>query len=163
MNGKPIISQAVFWSALEILSARGFGFLVSVVLARLISPEEFGLIAMLMIFTAVGGSFVDSGFGSALLQKQDATHLDECSIFYFNILLGMVMAALLCLAAPWIAAFYERPILVTLTRMLSLNLVISRWIAIADRMALWGASSRAMGAPKRATIPSPVISLIVPS
>ena len=60
-----------------------------------------------------------------MVHKKDATHLDECSIFYFNIFLGMAMAGLLCLAAPWIAAFYERPILAPLTRVMSLNLVIS--------------------------------------
>jgi teichuronic acid exporter len=116
--------RGLVWSFLERLGQQGIQFVITIILARLLLPEEFGLIAMLTIFIAVGTTLVESGFAHALLQKRDTTHADECSIFYFNIVLGMAMACILCLAAPWIAVFYERPILVPLTRLLSLNLVI---------------------------------------
>ena len=116
--------RGLFWSFFERMGQQGIQFVISIILARLLMPEEFGLIAMLAIFIAVAQAFVDSGFGQALIQKQNASHVDECSIFYFNILLGFLMAGCLCLAAPWIAAFYETPILIPLTRVLSLNLVI---------------------------------------
>lgn len=116
--------HGLFWSFSNNLGQQGVHFVISIILARLLMPEEFGLIAMMMIFIAVARTFIFSGFGTALVQKRDATHLDECSVFYFNIVLGMAMAGLLCLAAPWIAAFYERPILVPLTRVMSLNLAI---------------------------------------
>jgi teichuronic acid exporter len=115
---------ALSWSFLEAVAQTGVQFVVGIVLARLLFPEQFGLIGMLTIFIAVAQSFLDSGFGAALIQKQDATHIDRCSIFYFNIVVGIAAAGLLCLAAPWIASFYRQPILTPLTRALSLTIVI---------------------------------------
>lgn len=117
--------KGLFWSFLERIGQQGIQFVISIILARLLLPEQFGLIAMLTIFMAIAQSFVTSGFGSALIQKQDASHLDECSIFYFNILAGFLVAGTLFLAAPWVAAFYRIPLLAPLTRVLSLNLVIN--------------------------------------
>jgi O-antigen/teichoic acid export membrane protein len=116
---------ALSWSFFERVGQNGIQFVIAIVLARLLAPAEFGLIAMLAIFMAVAQSFIDSGFGSALIQKQDASYTDECSIFYFNILVSIVAAGILCIAAPWIAEFYNAPILAPLTRALSLNLVIN--------------------------------------
>ena len=117
--------HALFWSFFERIGQQGIQFIISIILARLLLPEQFGLIAMLMIFMAIAQSFINSGFGQALIQKQDATHIDECSIFYFNILVGFLAAGLLCLTAPWIAGFYNQPLLVSLTCVLSLNLIIN--------------------------------------
>ena len=117
--------HALFWSFLERFGQQGIQFVISVILARLLLPEEFGLIAMLAIFMAIAQLFVDSGFGQALIQKQDATYVDECSIFYFNIFIGFFAAGLLCLTAPLIARFYNQPLLVPLTRVLSLNMIIN--------------------------------------
>jgi O-antigen/teichoic acid export membrane protein len=117
--------HALFWSFFERVGQQGIQFIISIILARLLLPEEFGLIAMLAIFMAVAQSFLDSGFGSALIQKKNAAHIDECSIFYFNIFVGFVAAGLLCMAAPWIAGFYNQPLLVRLTCVLSLNLIIN--------------------------------------
>jgi O-antigen/teichoic acid export membrane protein len=117
--------SGLFWSFLDRIGKRCAQLIVSIILARLLLPEEFGLIAMLTIFIALAQSFINSGFGSALIQKKDATHVDSCSIFYFNIIVSIVTAGLLCLAAPWIAAFYDEPALIPLTRFLSLSLVIS--------------------------------------
>lgn len=117
--------NGLFWSFFERIGQQGIQFLITIILARLLLPEQFGLIAMLTIFMAVAQSFVDSGFGSALIQKQDASHLDECSIFYFNIMVGCMVAGLLFLSAPWIAAFYRIPLLTPLARVLSLNLIIN--------------------------------------
>ena len=124
-KGKNIVSRGIFWSFLERIANQGIQFLVAIVLARLLLPEQFGLIAMLMIFMQIAQSVIDSGFGSALIQRQDATHLDECSVFYFNILVGFLAAGLLYLAAPGIAAFYKTPLIAPLARVLSLNLVIN--------------------------------------
>lgn len=107
------------------MGTRGVQFVIGIVLARLLSPEHFGLIGMLMIFMAVAQSLIDSGFQAALIQKREATRADTCSVFYFNILVGLTVAGLLCVVAPWIAAFYNQPILTSLTRALSLTIVIS--------------------------------------
>jgi len=122
---KSATTHGLFWSFLERIGQQGIQFVIAIILARLLLPEQFGLIAMLTIFMAVAQSFVDSGFGSALIQKQDASHLDECSIFYFNILVGVLVAGVLSVSAPWIAAFYQIPLLTPLARVLSLNLIIN--------------------------------------
>ena len=113
------------WSLFERVGQQGILFVISIILARLLLPEEFGLIAMLTIFMAIAQSFINSGFGQALIQKQNTTHIDECSIFYFNIVVGFLAAGLLCLVAPWIAGFYNQPLLAPLTYALSLNLIIN--------------------------------------
>ena len=124
-NLKEKAVTALFWSLLERFSQQGIQFVISILLARLLMPKEFGLIAMLTIFIAIAESFINSGFGQALIQKKNATHIDECSIFYFNIVVGVLAAGLLCLVAPWIATFYNQPLLVSLTYALSLNLIIN--------------------------------------
>lgn len=117
--------HGLFWSFFERVGQQGIQFIISIILARLLLPAQFGLIAMLTIFMAIAQTFINSGFGQALIQKKDATHIDECSIFYFNILVSFLAAGLLCLAAPWISAFYDQPLLTPLTRVLSLNLIIN--------------------------------------
>lgn len=122
--------HGLWWSFLETIGLQGTRFIIGIVLARLLVPEQFGLVGMLMIFTAVAQSLLDSGFGAALIQKRDATPVDMSSIFYFNIAVGVVVAGALCLAAPWIAAFYNQPILTPLTRALSLTVVINSFSVI---------------------------------
>ena len=117
--------HGVWWSLIEWFGGWGIQFVISVMLARLLLPSEYGLIGLMGIFIVVAQEFLDSGFGSALIQKQDTTQVDNCSIFYFNIVVGVVAAGLLCLAAPWIAAFFGQPLLTPLCRVLSLNLVIN--------------------------------------
>jgi len=124
-NLKSATAHGLFWSFLERIGQQGIQFIISIILARLLLPEQFGLIAMLTIFMAVAQSFVVSGFGSALIQKQDTKHVDECSIFYFNIFVGLLVTGILFLLAPWISAFYQIPLLTPLTRVLSLNLFIN--------------------------------------
>jgi teichuronic acid exporter len=80
---------------------------------------------MLTIFIAVAQTFLNSGFGAALIQKQDANQTDICSVFYFNIILGIVASGLLCAVAPWIAEFYNQQELTSLTRALSLTIIIN--------------------------------------
>lgn len=126
--------RAVWWSSLESIGARGVQLIIGIVLARLLLPEQFGLIGMLTIFMALAQSFLDSGFGAALIQKRDATQNDICSIFYFNIVVGLAAAGLLCIVAPWIAAFYNQPILTPLTRALSLTIVINSFALVQNTL-----------------------------
>lgn len=125
MDLRRIIISATRWSAADRLGSQGVQLLFSVILARLLLPEEFGLIAMLTIFFAIAQTFVDSGFGSTLIQKKNASQIDKCSIFYFNILVGFVAAAVVFLIAPAISDFYSQPALETLTKFLSINIIIS--------------------------------------
>jgi len=117
--------NGMLWSISDRLSLQGVQLVVSIILARLLEPSQFGLIGMLSLFMALAQSILDSGFGSALIQKKDADHLDNCSIFYFNILVGIFLTLLLIVFAPAIAAFFDQPILIPLTRFLSLNIFIN--------------------------------------
>jgi teichuronic acid exporter len=118
-------TQGMLWSLAENLGLYVMQFVVSIILARLLLPEQFGLIGMLTLFMALAQSLLDSGFGSALIRKKDASQLDTCSVFYFNLVIGIGLTLLLWLTAPLIASFYSQPVLTPLTRFLSLNLLIN--------------------------------------
>jgi teichuronic acid exporter len=136
--------RAVSWTFLEAVGVRGTQFIVGIVLARLLLPEQFGLIGMLTVFMAVAQSLLDSGFGAALIQKRDVAFVDTCSIFYFNIVIGFMAAGLLCLAAPWIAAFYHQPILTPLTRAMSALVVINSFGLVQNALLTKELNFRAM-------------------
>lgn len=97
---------------------------VSVILARLLTPEEFGTVALLYIFSDIANSFVDSGFSSALGQRRDITHTDESTVFWFSIGMAGICAGLLVIAAPFIAEFYGLPTLTPLTIILAVNIFL---------------------------------------
>ncbi|MDW7753942.1 MAG: lipopolysaccharide biosynthesis protein [Brevefilum sp.] len=117
--------NGMVWSVSERISLQVMHMLISIILARLLSPSEFGLLGMLAIFTSIAQSVLDSGFGSALIQKKDATQTDSSSIFYFNLLIGIFLASIFFFSAPLIADFYQQPILKPITRVLSLNMIIN--------------------------------------
>jgi O-antigen/teichoic acid export membrane protein len=126
--------RGAFWSAVDAGGGRLVQFVIGVILARLLLPEQFGLIGMLAIFMAIAQSFLTSGFGMALIQKKEVTSVDASSVFYFNLVIGAVLAGLLGLAAPGIAAFYHQPVLSSLTRALSLVLVINSFAVVQTAM-----------------------------
>lgn len=109
------VTAAMFWSALERVGQQGVMVVVQLVLARLLGPEAFGLVAMVTIFYAVAQGVVDSGLSQALVQKKRVDPIDGHSMFYVNVALGVAMAGLLCAASPVIAWFYERPVLLPMT------------------------------------------------
>jgi O-antigen/teichoic acid export membrane protein len=117
--------SALSWSLIQEFSQRGLQLAIGILLARLLGPKEFGLVAMLAIFFAVAQSLVESGFGSALIQRKELTIADECSVFYFNVFAGLCLACFLCLVAPLIAGFYHQNLLTSLTRVWSVVLVIN--------------------------------------
>lgn len=127
-------ASAVWWSALEILARYGVQFLVMVVLARLLAPGDFGLIAMLLVFTSIGILLVDSGFGSALIQRQTTTDDDETTVFIFTISVGLATAGILAFCAPAIAAFFNEPKLVDLTRVMAVVLPLGAFAAVPDAL-----------------------------
>ncbi|PUA16916.1 lipopolysaccharide biosynthesis protein [Glaciimonas sp. PCH181] len=116
---------AVLWSGADILLRQGLQFGVSIALARMLSPDEFGTIALLYLFTGIASAFVDSGFSAALVQRQNVTHTDESTVFWFNLVMALMVALALAASAPFIAAFFDRKILIPLTWLLSLNIIIS--------------------------------------
>lgn len=117
--------KGIGWSLIERIAQQAVAVVISIILARLLMPSEFGLVAMLTIFITIAKTFLDSGFGFALIQKKQTSLIDECSIFYFNLAVGGLLFLVLFLSAPWIAKFYNKPILVSLTRVLSINVLIN--------------------------------------
>ena len=124
MDNKKVFSNLI-WRFLERCGSQGVSFVVSIILARLLVPEDYGAIALVTVFTAILNVFINSGLGTALIQKKDADDLDFSTVFYFNVAMCLAMYGLLFLAAPLIAAFYEMPGLTPLIRTLGLTLVIS--------------------------------------
>lgn len=117
--------NAFLWNFIQTVGVQGVRFITGIVLARLLSPEEFGLTAMVMVFVNVTQPFFDGGFGAALVQKASITPTEYNSVFYFNIFMGLFVAILIFLSAPWVAAFYNQPRLILMTRALSVILVIN--------------------------------------
>lgn len=117
--------QNFFWRFAERCGAQLVTFIVSIVLARILAPEDYGTIALVTVFTTIMQVFVDSGLGIALIQKKDADDLDFSSVFYFNFAVCIVLYALMFLAAPYIAKFYDDNTLVPIVRVISLTIVIS--------------------------------------
>ena len=102
MNGIKEQSLSGFkWSAIGQFSVKGINFVLGVVVARLLAPEDYGVIAMLAIFMAVAQAFVDCGFGNALIRKIDRTEVDCSTAFYFNIAIGLVSYGVLFFIAPY--------------------------------------------------------------
>ena len=113
------------WRFAERCGAQGVSFIVSIVLARLLAPEVYGTISIILVFTTILNVFVDSGLGNALIQKKDADDLDFSSVFFFNISMCSVLYIIMFLSAPLIAQFYHDVSLTPVIRVLSLTLVIS--------------------------------------
>ena len=118
------------WSALENVTRMGVTFVVSIILARLLSPEEYGLIGILTIFIALFNAIVDSGFTNALIRKQNATDTDYSTAFYTNLVLSVVLATVLFFCAKPIAVFFERSELVSLTQVMSSVVVINAFTIV---------------------------------
>lgn len=116
--------KGVFWSAIERFSVQGIQFILSIIIARLVMPSEYGLIAMLTIFLAIAQCFIDSGFGNALIQKLNRTETDYATVFYFNIAVALVFYFILYILAPYIALFYKEPQLNAITKWVGLNIVL---------------------------------------
>jgi len=152
----------MIWTVSERLGLQAVGLLISIILARLLEPSQFGLISMLAIFTAVAQSILDSGFGSALIQKKDADQTDASSIFFFNLILGVVLAGILSLAAPLIGEFFDQPTLVPITRFLSLTLIINAFSLVQTSLLTKAMDFKAqMKVSLLATIASGVIGIVM--
>ena len=124
MENKKAISNFL-WRFGERCGAQIVTFVVSVVLARILRPEDYGTIALVTVFTTIMQVFVDSGLGTALIQKRNADDLDFSSVFYFNFVVCLILYAGMFVAAPFIAEFYNDKQLIPIVRVISLTIIIS--------------------------------------
>ena len=126
---------SVFWSAVERFSVQGGQIVIEIVLARLLMPDDYGLIAILGVFLAIAQTFIDGGFSNALIQKKDRNDVDYSTILYFNVFVALVSYLLLVASAPSIASFYNEPKLVPVAQVIGLNLIVSA-LSIVQRTKL---------------------------
>jgi O-antigen/teichoic acid export membrane protein len=140
MKGKITNKQifaSLFWKVMERGGVQGVGFIVSIVLARILTPEEFGLIALVTIFLTLANVFVQSGFNTALIQKKNADSLDFSTVFYFSAAIAGILYAIILIFSPLIAGFYDEPLLGPVLKVLSIILffgaVNSVQIAVISR------------------------------
>ena len=122
--------KSVKWTALEKISVQGIQLVLGLIMARLLTPEDYGTVGMLAIFIAISSTFIDSGFSNALIRKIDRTEADYCTVFYFNIVIAIVCYAILFIAAPWVADFFHIPLLCAILRVQSISLVLNSLMAV---------------------------------
>lgn len=119
-NYKSDLANNTIWNAIENYSMIGIQLLCTFILARFLSPTDFGIIGMLAVFTAIAQTIIDSGFTQAVIREKDVNNKDYSTIFYFNVGIAIIMYALLYFSAPLIADFYQLPQLVDICRVLFL-------------------------------------------
>ena len=129
---KSNILTSLFWKLLERGGTQGIQFIIQIVLARLLAPEQFGTIAIVMVFIHLAQVFVQSGFNTALIQKKDADDVDFSSVFYLSLALAGILYLIIFLSAPYIANFYNDDILIPVLRVLSLTLFAGAFNSIQN-------------------------------
>lgn len=117
--------RGVGWNTVDRLANYGIGFIVGIVLARLLSPEEYGLIGIIGIFTTIFNIVLDSGLSVSLIRKDGVTDMDYCTVFYTNLVLSFLLTATFYFSAPIIASFFKRPELISLIHVMSFILIIN--------------------------------------
>lgn len=122
---KSLSVRGLKWSAVEGVLSHGTSFIVGLVIARILTPEDYGLVGMLAIFMVISQTFVNSGFSTALIRMTDRTADDYATAFCFNVTAGLFIYSILFLTAPAIASFYGMPILKDILRVYAVVLVIS--------------------------------------
>lgn len=118
-------AKAFAWNITGTILRQGSGFVISIFLARLLEPAEFGLVGMAMVFISVSQVFIDVGFASALIQNKDNTNLTYSSIFYLNFVAGLVLTVIFYFAAPFIGGFYGNDEITSIVQWLSLIFVFN--------------------------------------
>lgn len=119
------VVSGLLWKFSERMAAQIVTFIVTIILARLITPEEYGIISIITIFITIANVFVVSGFGNALIQKKDVDNVDFSSVFYFNIIFSVFVYFIIFIMAPYIAKFYNMELLKVLLRVLALKIVLA--------------------------------------
>ncbi|MDD7461675.1 MAG: lipopolysaccharide biosynthesis protein [Prevotellaceae bacterium] len=121
-----------FWATIDKVGVLGIQFVVSLVLARLLTPSDYGVIAMFMIFIAIAQQFVECGFGNALIRKQDCTQKDLSTAFFFNIGIALIAYLIIFFLAPVIASFYDMPMLNKILRIYGLAIILNSFSIVQN-------------------------------
>jgi O-antigen/teichoic acid export membrane protein len=117
--------SGVIWDLVGRLALQGIGFFISIILARILSPDDFGLIAIIAVFINLASTFLDFGFSTALVQRKDVNETHYGTVFYLNVFIGTLLAIITFFSAPFFAAFYSKPILTDLLRVMSISFFVN--------------------------------------
>jgi O-antigen/teichoic acid export membrane protein len=124
--------SGIFWASIQKIGSRGISLIVTIILARILAPSDFGLIGMLTVFIAISQTLVNAGFSQALIQKKNADEEDYSSVFYINLVASIFLYGILFFSASLIADFYHQPVLVDLTRILALIFIINAFSYVQE-------------------------------
>ena len=132
MSLKKQALSGVKWTFIQQVGVQGIGFVISIILARLLTPKEFGLIGMLTVFIGIGNTLLNAGLGSSLIRtkEEELDETDYSTVFYFNLVISLIIYLIIYVTAPYIALFYKQPALISLVRWLSLVLIINAFAII---------------------------------
>lgn len=122
--------KGIMWNLTDNLSVQVIQFVTSIYMARILSPSDYGLMGMLLIFTALSDAIMNGGFSTALIRKTDRTDTDAATAFYFNIVVGLMLYGCLFLSAPAIAAFYKVPLLQDLVKVAAIPFVVNAFFLV---------------------------------
>lgn len=123
-------ARGIKWGLIQKCTMQPVQFLYGIILARLISPAEMGILGLTSIFFALAMQLQQCGFGTALVRKQERTDEDICTVFWFNVAMSLILSTLLCLAAPWFATFFNQPALINLTRVSALLMFLNSTVSV---------------------------------
>ncbi|MDR0894093.1 MAG: lipopolysaccharide biosynthesis protein [Prevotellaceae bacterium] len=130
MSIKRQAATGMAWNTIERFSTQGIRFILTILLGRILSPNDYGLLAMLIVFIALAQTVIDSGYSNALIQKKEKQEVDFSTAFYLNLSMSILIYLIFFFSAPWIATFYEQPQLVSITRVFALFLITNTFGAI---------------------------------
>lgn len=131
-NLKAKATKSFIWDFLGKMATHGMGLVVTIFLARLLEPSEFGLIAMVMVIIGIASVFTDMGLGAALIQRRRVHPVHYSSVFYFNIVIGLFLTLITYFSAPWISGFYNNEELLPLVQIMSLSFVINAFSSVQN-------------------------------
>ena len=118
------------WSMIQRFGVMLISFVANLILARILTPEDYGTIGMLLIFISISNTFIDGGFGTALVQKKEPTQEDYSTIFYWNIIVSTILTCVLYIVSPYISLFYKLPLLTNILRVMGIVLIINAFSVI---------------------------------
>lgn len=124
--------RGLAWNTIDNFAALGIQFIIGIILARLLSPSEYGIIGLITVFLAVSEAFITAGFGSALIRKNDRTETDNATVFIFSVATSFLFYGILYYSAPNIAYFYNQPILTPITRVVGVTLILGAFCIVPN-------------------------------
>lgn len=131
-NTKVEIISSLFWKMMERTGVQGVQFIIQIILARILLPSDYGLIALIAIFITIANVFVQSGFNTALIQKKDANEEDFSSVFYLSLFIAIILYIVIFFVSPYIAHFYKTPEIKYVLRVLSITLIFGAFNSIQN-------------------------------